>query len=509
MPETFWNILLIEDDHEDYLLTREILTDARQGRFKLHWVNTYQAGLEAICSGQYDIALLDYELGVMTGLDLLRSVADRDSQVPVILLTGRGSYDVDVEAMQAGAMDYLSKSEVTPALLERSIRYAIERRQSAEILREQKFQLEIRNQQIRESEERFRLTLARTPIVVFTMDRELRYTWVHNPRHNLSNADFLGHTDEQVMGSEAATDLTAMKRSVLETGQGLRREVELNYNGEWARYDMSIEPLPDGEGQIMGVTGAGVDITLLRQLEARQAEITTQVHLQHLLLENREQERQQIARDLHDGPIQDLIALIFAIEAAQQGSDNPKMIRSLREITGGAQKLISELRGVCNHLRPPILAQFGLSKAIHSLAKDLHRKNPELLFQLDLADDTNRLTDATRLALYRIFQESINNIVRHAGATQIIARLSFDQGCAELEITDNGAGFEVNDDDWMEYARHGHLGLVGMKERAEATGGKLYLSSHPGEGTHLRIEVPIAEEIDPRVIFSEKSVKTT
>jgi signal transduction histidine kinase len=113
------------------------------------------------------------------------------------------------------------------------------------------------------------------------------------------------------------------------------------------------------------------------------------------------------------------------------------------------------------------------------------------MFQLNLTDDTHRLTDAVRLALYRIFQESLNNIIRHSSATLITVRLTFYENTAELIVCDNGTGFQVDGEDWVEYARQGHLGLVGMKERAEATGGVLQLTSRPGEGTQIRVVVPV------------------
>lgn len=491
MPEERWNILLIEDDPDDYLLTRAILNDARQGRFTIDWQRTFESGLEAIIAQPYDVALLDYGLGEHSGVDLLQAAASRGCQVPVILLTGRGSYQVDLQAMQAGAVDYLNKAEVTPALLERSIRYAIERRQTEAVLLAQKQQLEWQNRQILESEERFRLTLSRTSIVVFTMDRDLRYTWVHNPPFGLCEKDFLGRTDEEILGEDAAGGFTALKRAVLESGTGQRREVVTGIGGVWLYFDMSIEPLHDAAGQVCGLTGAAVDMTQLRQLEARQVKYNTQVHLQRLLLENREQERLQIARDLHDGPIQDVIALIFAIDMAQQGSTDLEHIKTLREISAGAQKLVSELRSVCNQLRPPTLSQFGLARTIRSLAEEIHRRHPELVFQFELADDTHRLSDSMRLALYRIFQECLNNIIRHANAHRVSVRLQVTEDEAQLTVADDGRGFDVRSDDWTPYAQAGHLGLVGMKERAEAIGGTLQVQSSPGAGTQVNVIIPI------------------
>ena len=123
-------VLLIEDDEEDYLLVKEFLSAAPVTRFNLDWVKSYDAGLEAVCRLDYDAYLLDYLLDDRTGLDLLSEANSRGCLVPVILLTGRGTSSIDIEAITAGAADYLVKSEINPDILDRSIRYAVERKKS-------------------------------------------------------------------------------------------------------------------------------------------------------------------------------------------------------------------------------------------------------------------------------------------------------------------------------------------------------------------------------------------
>ncbi len=118
-------VLLIEDDEDDYTLLRSMLTEHSSTTFYLQWVNTYEAGVQGICRAEHDVCLLDYRLGQKDGLELLREVTGRGCEMPIILLTGQGGYDVDIEAMEAGAADYLVKGQITPALLERSIRYSI------------------------------------------------------------------------------------------------------------------------------------------------------------------------------------------------------------------------------------------------------------------------------------------------------------------------------------------------------------------------------------------------
>ena len=101
------------------------------GRFTLDWVKTFEAGLDAMCLNQHDAVLVDYRLGAHNGVELLRAALERGCQAPVILLTGAGEHQVDVEAMQAGAADYLVKVHLRADSLERSIRYAVQRKRAA------------------------------------------------------------------------------------------------------------------------------------------------------------------------------------------------------------------------------------------------------------------------------------------------------------------------------------------------------------------------------------------
>jgi diguanylate cyclase (GGDEF)-like protein len=127
-------VLLVEDDEDDYLLTRDMLADCGAG-FTVDWVNTRVAGLERLREGDYDVALVDYRLGKETGVDLLRDACARVCRTPVIMLTGENNRETDLEAMHAGAADYLVKGRVTGDLLERAIRYARERHRLLEQIR--------------------------------------------------------------------------------------------------------------------------------------------------------------------------------------------------------------------------------------------------------------------------------------------------------------------------------------------------------------------------------------
>src|SRR5512147_2676507 len=135
-------VLLVDDDEDEFILTQELLSDrsylagqVERVGFVLDWVATFDEALAEIDKGEHDVYLVDYHLGMRDGLELVQIAISKGCRAPIILMTGQGSYEVDVEAMKAGATDYLNKGEVSAPLLERTIRYAIERKRAEENIR--------------------------------------------------------------------------------------------------------------------------------------------------------------------------------------------------------------------------------------------------------------------------------------------------------------------------------------------------------------------------------------
>jgi signal transduction histidine kinase len=136
MDASVVKVLLVDDDEGDYVMTRDLLLETGSRKFTLEWVMTYETAIEAIGRKDHDVYLVDYRLGARDGLELLRTALRQGCEAPIILLTGQGDRDVDVEAMLAGAADYLIKGQIDGPLIERTIRYAIEhKRTQAELQR--------------------------------------------------------------------------------------------------------------------------------------------------------------------------------------------------------------------------------------------------------------------------------------------------------------------------------------------------------------------------------------
>lgn len=137
-------ILLVDDDEEDFIITRDIIEDIPYKKYTVDWVDTYEKGIEAINRRQHDVYLIDYRLGVHSGLELIQEAMQQGRTIPLILLTGQGDQEIDEKAMKAGAADYIVKSTLNPYYLERTIRYGIEHAKNLTKIRQLNAELEKR-----------------------------------------------------------------------------------------------------------------------------------------------------------------------------------------------------------------------------------------------------------------------------------------------------------------------------------------------------------------------------
>jgi PAS domain S-box-containing protein len=221
-------------------------------------------------------------------------------------------------------------------------------------------------------------------------------------------------------------------------------------------------------------------------------DITKERKLQHHLLAQREQFRQKIAHDLHDGPVQALAAINFALHGLAIDYPDHELAKMVEAIQASVREQIQELRNYAVDLRPPILDQLGLEKSLQSYLESFLKRHPGLKVRMEIHPINGKLSEAESTALFRIFQEALMNIAKHAGTkdVQVQVTLREEGQLVRLEIQDNGKGFDIPDQ-WLDFAQAGHLGILGMQERAEAMGGQLDLQSTGGKGTRMMATIPL------------------
>ena len=325
---------------------------------------------------------------------------------------------------------------------------------------------------------------------VYVFDRDLRYQVVEG-----TALDSIGLTKQYMEGRTVAEmipeDMAAFQPVVEERCRRALAGETHSYETHYFRrvYWSQYAPLRNAAGVVIAGMMLTLDMTDQRKLEQELHDNASRIEVQRGLIEQREQDRLQIARDLHDGPVQTLTGAIFSLQALSLECQDAQALKSM-EITRDLMKeALTELRGYAQELRPPVLFNFGLTRAFENHLEGLRQKYPALNVRLEIQHDPEPLPEAVRMTLFRIFQESLANILKHARASELSVALNQDDGHVSLEIADNGAGFEVPSD-LLLLVRQGHLGLVGMRERAEAIGGHMEIIAAPGQGTRIRVRVP-------------------
>lgn len=227
-----------------------------------------------------------------------------------------------------------------------------------------------------------------------------------------------------------------------------------------------------------------------KMFEERQHE--RELYLRRILVAQ-EEERRRIAKELHDETLQDIIALAFAAEAALSGlpEDVAEPRAKVNWIMDQCVRISRELRRVSYDLRPSVLDQLGLVPAVRSLAE--RTTSAGVATAVTVQGDVERLSRQVETVVFRVVQEALTNVKKHAHATQASVLLAFSPDVLLVEVSDNGHGFHAKKA-MARLASDGHLGIIGMRERAAAIGADLTLKSNGSTGTLLRLRVPTSTD---------------
>jgi signal transduction histidine kinase len=211
---------------------------------------------------------------------------------------------------------------------------------------------------------------------------------------------------------------------------------------------------------------------------------------QRRLLTEREQERKHLARELHDQLIQDLLSINYQLEEIEAyANTRPELAQELTQIRNNIREYVSDLRRLCSDLRPPTIDSLGLGSALQSFTRDWSERT-DISLSLNLDCNLGRLPEAIELSIFRIVQEGLNNVRKHAQAANVEVTLKHTSPRAlMITIADDGGGLSENFD-FSELSAEGHYGLLGISERVALLGGRLELQNQNGGGLLLQVEIP-------------------
>ena len=333
---------------------------------------------------------------------------------------------------------------------------------------------------LRESEARLRLFLAQLPAIVWTTDEALRFTSSMGARLRA-----LGLEADQVVGMTLDEYLRHIGQhpNRLDHRRALQGEslsYENTVNGHtWA---VQVEPLLNATREVTGTVGIALDITERKKIEDALRALAAR------LQSVREEERTKVAREIHDELGQaltaikiDLVSLIRELPADQeQQRKRPDSILELVDQT------IQSVRRISTELRPGILDDLGLVAAVEWAAEEFEARTGTRC-RLDLPGNDIEIDQERATAMFRIFQETLTNVARHANASEVGVRLAKENGDLTLEVNDNGRGIGEE-----QVSAGGSLGILGMRERAALLGGEFGIIGAPEKGTTVRVRIPEA-----------------
>lgn len=201
-----------------------------------------------------------------------------------------------------------------------------------------------------------------------------------------------------------------------------------------------------------------------------------------------EEERRRVALDLHDTTTQDLIQLNRKLDDLADRTSDKEVEEDLAAIRSTTAVMLDGLRRLSRDLRPSVLDDLGLAAAVEWLAIDLRSRNMDV--EMRTTGSKRRLAQEVELAIFRVAQEALRNVERHARADHVIVELSFADDSVSVDISDDGEGFERHDTADAGRSAEPRLGILGMEERTQLVGGSLEIQSLPGQGTQVRVLVP-------------------
>ncbi|MCU0448590.1 MAG: PAS domain S-box protein [Bernardetiaceae bacterium] len=304
-------------------------------------------------------------------------------------------------------------------------------------------------------------------------------------------SDFI---DKPVQGlplsGEFLTHFEAQARKITQANAGLLQySAQAHSQGRTYWLDLKVAPMRDRTGQLMGVLATADDVTEERRMaeQLREQEREQERVRSLAIVKGQEEERERVARELHDGVGQMLSAVQMKLRYLANHTDAPgqQLQTDFEQAEKLAQDANQEIRRISRNLMPSVLSDFGLAEALENLA---HTTETSTGIDVDFFGDLGgrRFSPETEVAVYRIAQEAINNVQKYSQAKHLMIELSASAGQLQLIIEDNGQGFD------LEKIRRGN-GLSNLQHRARLLNGQVIIRTAPGQGTRITTLLPVPE----------------
>jgi two-component system sensor histidine kinase UhpB len=472
------DILIIEDVVHDAELIAQELHNAGI-HFRSRRVQTRDGFMREVKGTKPDIILSDFTLPEFDALQALQLLRKLQVDVPFILVTGTRSEEVAVECIREGADDYILKASlkrlptsITNALQKKAIEEAQLRAEAA----------------LRRSEQQYRLIAENTRDLIGLLDVDGRFIYA-SPSHRAS----LGYVPEELAGLELIglvhpDDRPAVREAwqqALQSRENRNVEVRLRHqNGQYRVFESIGNWIYDDRGQPQRA------VIISRDIGRRKKAEETLRELPRLIREAQEAERRRVARELHDSVIQILSSVKFRFQSVEERlfEKDQTAWRDALKAKAHLEKAIHETRRISRNLRPSELDDLGLASAVRSLCAEFSER-ATIPVRLNISKLPAGLPADAELNLYRIIQEALGNIEKHARASRVSLDLERDASLLRIVIRDNGRGFDPQAP--RRKSKPPGMGLVDMKERAAFFGGTYHLHSAPGAGTEILVEMPL------------------
>ena len=466
-------VLVIEDNEEDAELNVRLLKTAGY-EVSYQRVETAVEMAEALVMEPWDLIFSDYSMPRFTVREALELYHAHGSKAPFIVISGAIGEQEAVQLIKSGVHDYLLKDNMTRFVtaIERELREAETRRELANV-----------SNAFAISEERYRSYIDHAPDGVFVADETGKYLEANEAASRItgySREELLSMSIQDILAEE--TSGTALHDFKMLTKTGTSQGVSLFKHKDGTKRWWSVDSVKLSEIRFLGFAK---DITM--QQNATLEVVKAREELQQLnqyLMDARENERAKVALEIHDELGQALTAIKIDLNwVLEHISDSRKSFQKISRIIEMTNDTIKKVQRISAELRPGLLDDLGLAAAIEWYSDEFEQRTG-ITCELNLEDvpDGN---ERVNLALFRIFQEALTNIIRHANAKTVNVSLSYADMGITLVIEDDGVGISPE-----KVTSGKSLGLVGMRERARQISGSVEFYKKPPSGTKIAVKIP-------------------